>query len=194
MRGCVCHRTDDCCTIRKWAPGCHWMRGCVCHRTEKNALGENLLPLPRIEPGFLDCPAHSITTIPTEEQWLVTSNLQAFEHFSELLCPHHLETTVQRASEYKELPILIWRTRTSRHAAFETLLLCSSIKFITMDQAHVQWVNYRLSLKCRCSRHMPPLNSHQWLYMAAFMGQVRIKRTDANVSVTEFTTAQTCIF
>lgn len=35
---------------------------------------------------------------------------------------------------------------------------------------------------------MPPLNSHQWLYMAAFMGQVGIKRTDANVSVSEFTT------
>jgi hypothetical protein len=34
---------------------------------------------------------------------------------------------------------------------------------------------------------MPPLNPHQWLYMAAFMGQVSIKRTDTNVSVTEFT-------
>jgi len=170
------------------------MRGWVCLRTEKNALRENLLPLPGIEPGFLDCPTHSITTIPTEEQWLVTSNLQAFKHFSELLCPHHLETTVQRASKYNGLPILIWGARMSRHAAFEILLLRSPIKFITMDQARVQWVNYRLSLKCRCSRHMPPLNSHQWLYMAAFMGQVSIKSTDANVSVTEFTIAQTCIF
>jgi len=112
----------------------------------------------------------------------VTSNLQAFKHFSELLCPHHLEPTVQRASEYKELPILTWGTRTSRYAAFEILLLRLSIRFITMDQARVQWVNYRLSLTCRCSRHMPPLNSHQWLYMAAFMGHVSTKRTEANVS------------
>jgi hypothetical protein len=97
--------TTDCCTIRERAPGCHWIRGWVCHRTETNALGENLLPVPGIEPEFLDCPAHSITTILTKEKWLVNSNLQAFKHLVNF-CPHHLEITVQRASEYKNCPSL----------------------------------------------------------------------------------------